>query len=45
MPIIRITREARLSMEENKKDIITVRTTDRLLRPLVDLLNKLLNNH
>jgi hypothetical protein len=45
MPIIRITREVKLCMETGKKGNITVRTTDRLLSPLVDLLNKLLGNH
>jgi hypothetical protein len=42
LPIIRITREIKESMDTHKKEEIIVRSTDRLLKPLVDLLNKLI---
>ena len=42
LPIIRITRELKEAIDAHKKDIITIRTTDRLLKPLVDLINKLI---
>jgi len=42
LPVIRITRELKRSMETHKKEIITIRTTDRLLKPLVDLINQLI---
>jgi len=31
LPIIRITRELKEAIDAHKKDIITIRTTDRLL--------------
>ena len=42
LPIIRITREIRESIDNHTKQEITIRTTDRLLKPLVDLINKLI---
>ena len=41
MPLMRITRELHRSVEAKKPPTITVRTTDHLLVPLVDLINKL----
>ena len=42
MPVMRVTRELRYCLETKEKKIITIRTTDKLLRPLVELINKLI---
>jgi uncharacterized membrane protein YjgN (DUF898 family) len=42
LPIMRITREVRQSIDTSSSKVITVRTSDRLLLPLVDLINELI---
>jgi len=41
LPVIRITRELRKRIEDKSKVSITVRKNDKLLLPLVELINKL----
>lgn len=41
LPLMRVTRELRRSIESGKPPVITVRSTDYLLLPLVELINKL----
>ena len=45
LPIIRVTRELKAAIDSHKKEALTVRTTDKLLKPLVDLINKLISQH
>ncbi|MHB9155247.1 MAG: hypothetical protein ACYC5N_06070 [Endomicrobiales bacterium] len=42
MPIMRVTGELRRRTETNEKEKISVRKTDRLIVPLVDLINRFL---
>jgi hypothetical protein len=42
LPILRITRELKSDIETKTKRAITVRATDTLLAPLVELINKLI---
>lgn len=44
MPVLRVTREIRYRMETPGSEYITVRKTDKLFAPLVELINKLLTN-
>jgi hypothetical protein len=41
MPVMRITRDLKQNIETKTKKIITIRTSDKLLKPLVDLINKI----
>jgi hypothetical protein len=41
MPVMRITRDLRQIIETKTKKAITIRQSDRLLKPLVDLINKI----
>ena len=43
LPVMRITRELKSSMDTHEKSAITIRSTDKLLKPLVDLLNKIIS--
>ncbi len=43
LPVMRITRELRQSMDTHKKTVVTIRATDRLLKPLVELINKMIS--
>jgi uncharacterized membrane protein YjgN (DUF898 family) len=42
LPVMRITREIRSSLDSGVKRTLVVRNTDRLLVPLVDLINRLM---
>jgi hypothetical protein len=41
MPVMRVTRDLRQIVDTKTKKTITVRTSDKLLKPLVDLINKI----
>jgi hypothetical protein len=40
MPVMRITRDLKQVIDTKTKKTITIRQSDRLLKPLVDLINK-----
>jgi hypothetical protein len=42
LPVMRITRELKNSMETRQKTVITIRSSDRLLKPLVELINRMI---
>lgn len=42
MPVLRVTRELKECVQLKTGNVIVVRTSDRLLKPLVDLINKLI---